>query len=469
MRQVRYNPPEPQRDCPSRAYSDRETAMGTKSGLRRQLGLTSATALIVGEVIGLGIFLTPSEMALALRSPFWLLVVWLVMGAMTLSGALCYGELAARFPEAGGGYVYLREAFGRPMAFLFGWVSMVVIDPGITATLAIGLASTAAPLFALSPGGQVIVAVGTIVVLAAVNCLGVQLGAGVLRALTLTKLGLLALIVAVGFGHGLGNWNNFLPFVEQRPGYATLLTALAGGMVSAFFSFGGWWDVSKVAGEVRDPERTMPRALVLGVALVTVVFILITTVFVYLVPLESVTTKVAFAAQAGKALFGPDGAKVFAGIVILVVLGSLCSILMSQPRVYFAMARDGLILPALASIHPRLGTPVRAIALEAVLASTFVAWGGDFNRILGLFLFTAVLLVALSVASMFVLRRKPAPAGRLPWSGYPYTPVFYLVVSAVLLGLLGLGNPIGAGVGVVAVGVGLLAYRFLPKSAGTAR
>jgi APA family basic amino acid/polyamine antiporter len=438
--------------------------MGTTDSLRRQLGLTSATALIVGEVIGLGIFLTPSQMAVAIGSPFWILVVWIVMGLMTLCGALCYGELAARFPEAGGGYVYLREAFGRPTAFLYGWVSLVVIDPGITAALAVGLVAAATPLVAMTPAGQKAVAVGTIVALAVVNCLGVRLGAGVLRALTVTKLGLLAFIVVRGFAGGLGDWNNFAPFVTQREGSEALPMALAAGMVAAFFSFGGWWDVSKVAGEVRDPERTMPRALALGVAVVTVVFILVSGAFQYLVPSQNVTTDASFVAQAGEALFGPDGAKVFAGIVVLVVLGSLCSILMAQPRVYFAMARDGLFLKALADIHPRTGTPMRAIALQAVLASALVLWGEEFGRILGIFLFTVVLLIALSVAALFVLRRRPAPAGTLLWSGHPYTSTFYVVASAALLALMGLRNPIGAVVGVVAVAAGLLVFRFLPSS-----
>jgi APA family basic amino acid/polyamine antiporter len=438
--------------------------MGTGNELRRQLGLASATALIVGEVIGIGIFLTPSQMARALGSPFWLLFVWLLMGAMTLSGALCYGELAARFPEAGGGYVYLREAFGRPMAFLYGWLSMLVIDPGITAALAVGMAGFAAAIIPLSTTGQVAVAIGSICVLATINCLGVRLGAGVLRGLTLTKLGLLAFMAAWAFGRGLGDWGNFLPFVERHAtaDLEPLLLALAIGMMSGFFSFGGWWDVSKAAGEVQDPERTMPRAMVLGVAIVTIAFMLVSAVSVYLVPIEEVTSSESFRERVGLALFGSVGGRLFSGAVVVVVLGSLCSILMSQPRVYFAMASDGLFLPLLARVHPTFGTPVRAIALEAVLASGLILWKPDFDTLLGFFMFTAVLLIALSVAALFVLRRGPSPVGKLLWSGYPYTPIFYLVVSAVLLALMGLRNWVGAAVGIGAVAAGLLAYRLLP-------
>jgi APA family basic amino acid/polyamine antiporter len=441
--------------------------MGTSGELRRQLGLTSAAALIVGEVIGIGIFLTPARMAHVLGSPFLLLVVWLVMGAMTLCGALCYGELAARFPEAGGGYVYLREAFGRPVAFLYGWVSMVVIDPGITAALAVGLVATAAPFLPLGPAGQKVAAIGTVTALAVVNALGVRLGAGVLRGLTLLKLGLLAFMACWGFGRGLGDWGNFVPLLERRAGSPPMLDAVASGVVAAFFSFGGWWDMSKVAGEVRDPERNVPRAFVLGVALVTVAFLLTSAVFVYLVPPERMSDGEAFGALVGEALFGAAGGQVYAAAVAVVVLGSLCSILLSQPRLYFAMARDGLFLPAVARVNPRLGTPTRAIALEAVLASLVVLWGGDFDSILGLFLFTAVLLIALSVAALFVLRRRPTPVGGLPWSGYPYTPAAYLGLSAALLALMGANNPRGAAVGLAAVAVGLLALRLLPAPASS--
>jgi basic amino acid/polyamine antiporter, APA family len=465
--------------------------MGTNNELRRQLGLASATALIVGEVIGIGIFLTPTNMAVALASPFWILIVWLVMGAMTLCGALCYGELAARYPEAGGPYVYLREAFGLPMAFLYGWISVFVIDPGISAALAVGLVPNVVIFLpknlANSPIFGQAVGVTAIVILAAVNCLGIRIGDGVLRTLTVAKLGLLAFIVVFGFASSQGDWNNFVPFVERPADAITLFGALAAGMMSAFFSYGGWWDLSKAAGDVRDPARTLPRAYMLGVAVVSVVFVSVSAVFLYLVPLKQITGGKAFAELAGTALFGDAGGKVFSAIVILVVLGSLCSILMAQPRVYFAMARDGLFVPGLARINPRLGTPVRAIALEAVLASALVILGVNFDTILGYFLFAAVLLIALSVAALFVLRRhavpkSPAdaitvspgttpisagaipPASNVPAAGYPWTAGFYLMMSALLLALMGAKNPAGAAIGVGAVVLGLVTYRLLPST-----
>jgi APA family basic amino acid/polyamine antiporter len=428
--------------------------LASQGELRRQLGLGSGVALVVGEVIGVGIFLTPAGMAKALGSPMWLLLVWLVVAGATLAGALCLGELAARFPAAGGSYVYLREAYGPGVAFLFGWMSLLVMDPGITAALAIGLATYVGYVIELSAPGRTAVAVGGVLTLAVVNIVGVRLGARLLRLLTVLKVALLVLIACWGFGSGLGDWSNFTPLVAQQPGSLPLAQALATGVVAAFFSFGGWWDVSKMVGEVRDPGRTVPRALLVGVVTVTVVYILISAVFLYLVPLSQVTTDQAFAAQVGEILFGRTGGVVFAGVVIIAVLGSLTSIIMGSPRVYYAMARDGLFLPGVATVHPRFGTPARAIALQAVLASLLVV-SGTFDQILAYFFFTAVAFLALTIAAVFVMRRRLPATNAYHTPGYPITPLVFLVLVVFLLVLLALDNPARAllGMGVVALGV----------------
>ena len=422
--------------------------------LKRQLGLRTATALVVGEVIAVGIFLTPAGMAKSLSSPFWLLVVWLVMGAMALCGALCYGELAARFPEAGGGYVYLREAYGRGLAFLYGWMTLLVMDPGLTAALAVGMAGYAGYIFRLSPVGLKAVAIASILLIAAINMLGVRIGAGVLRALTILKLTLLLFLLVWGFGLQLGSWSNFTPFVDRHANSAPMLAALAGGMVAAFFSFGGWWDVTKLAGEVREPARTLPRALIYGVLIVTLVYILTSGVFFYLVPVDAVNTGETFAAQAGEVLFGSAGARIFSAIVVVAVLGSLAAVIMSAPRVYFAMARDGLFIPAVASVHPRFGTPARAIALQALLASVLVLLG-NFNQIISYFVFVVVIFIALTVVALFVLRRRHARRPEYLTPGYPVTPIIFLLLLALLLSLLGSNNPKQAllGIGVVTLGI----------------
>ena len=434
--------------------------MQSEPHLKRQLGLRTATALIVGEVIAVGIFLTPAGMAKSLGSPMWLLIVWLLMGGMALCGALCYGELAARFPEAGGGYVYLREAYGRPLAFMYGWMALLVMDPGLTALLAVGLSKYVGSIFTLSALGLKAVATGSIVFAALVNIRGVKLGAGLIRWLTILKLGLLGLVIVWGFGSRAGQWSNFTPLVSQRPGSEALLGALAGGLLGAFFSFGGWWDLSKVAGEVSDPERILPRALAYGVTILTVVYILTSAAFVYLVPLEKVTSDENFAAQAGAVLFGQLGGQVLAGIVIVAVLGSLVAVVMSSPRVYFAMARDGLFIPAAAAIHPRYGTPARAIIVQAVLASVLVMVG-SFKTILSYFIFVVVIFLALTVGALFVLPRSASDGVSYRTPGYPVTPIVFLLLIALLLFLLGGHNPKQAGLGVGVVALGLPAYHLL--------
>ncbi|HEX7176436.1 MAG TPA: amino acid permease [Pyrinomonadaceae bacterium] len=431
--------------------------MSSTDKLKRQIGLRTATALVVGEVIAVGIFLAPAGMAKSLGSPALVFGVWLAMGLMALCGALCYGELAARFPEAGGGYVYLREAYGPAVAFLYGWMAFLVMDPGLTAALAVGMAGYAAYSLGLSTLGTKAVAIVAIVAVAAVNIRGVRLGGWFVRWLTVVKLGLLLLILLWGFALRLGDWGNFTPFVAQRAGSTPLAGALAGGLVAAFFSFGGWWDVSKLAGEVRDPERTLPRALAYGVLTVTLVYILTSAVFIYLVPLDRVTSSETFAAQAGEALFGRLGGQFFSGVVIIAVLGSLVGIVMSAPRVYFAMARDRVFPAGAARLHPRYGTPARAIALQAALASVLVVLG-NFEQIVSYFIFVVVVFIALTVAALFVLRRERPAAGGYSTPGYPVTPVIFLLLIVLLLLLLGGNNPKQAFLGVAVVAAGLPFY-----------
>lgn len=421
------------------------------NSLPRQLGVAAVTTLVIGEVIAIGIFLTPASMARSVGSPFWLLIVWVVMGAMALSGALCYGALAGRFPEAGGGYVYLRETFGPLVAFLYGWKCLLVMDPGITAALAMGLASYVGYAVGLSGAALKAVAVGAILILAAVSIAGLHLGARLMQWLTALKLGALALIAVLALVLGAGSWSHFTPFVAQRAGSDPLPGALAPALVGAFFAFGGWWEIAKLAGEARDPARTLPRALALGVAAITFVYIATSAVFLYLVPLERVTSGETFAAQAGEALFGPAGGRIFAAIVIVAVLGSLLALLMALPRVYYAMARDGVFFRSVAVVHPRFGTPTRAVAIQAALATVLVLVG-SFQQIISYFIFVTVVFLALTVSGVFVLRRRERDAIHVP--GYPLTPLLFLSLVAVLLVLLARHDPLQAalGVGIVALG-----------------
>jgi APA family basic amino acid/polyamine antiporter len=428
--------------------------------LKRQLGLSAATALVIGEVIAVGIFLTPAGMAKSLGSPMWLLVVWLVLGMMALCGALCYGELAARFPEAGGGYVYLREAYGQRLAFLYGWKCFLVMDPGITAALAVGLSGYLGYLAGLPSSGIKAIVIGIICAIAVVNICGLRLGARLMQFITAVKLGSLASIVLWAVVARPGNLSHFTPFFAQRSSSEPLAAALAGALVAGFFSFGGWWDLSKLGGEVRDPSRTLPRAMAIGVVAVTVVYILTSAVFLYLVPLERVTSGETFAAQAGEALFGSAGGHVFSLIVIISVFGSLAVFMMAAPRVYYAMARDRVFFDFVAAVHPRFGTPARAIVLQAAMALLLVALG-SFEQIIAYFIFVTVLFIGLTVAAVFILRRRHGELAQYRLAGYPATPLFFLVLVTILLILLGGNSPKQAVLGLGVVALGLPIYHLL--------
>jgi basic amino acid/polyamine antiporter, APA family len=425
------------------------------SGLARRLGLGTATALIVGNVIGVGIFLTPADMAKSLGSPFWLLVVWVLMALSTIGGALCYGALAVRYPEAGGTYIYLREVFGRRAAFLYGWLSLLVTDPGLTAMLAMGLASYVGHLVPLAPWGLKAVAVGSIIALAAVNTLGVRPGSRVMGALTVFKLGSLGFLVIWGFGMGRGNWSNLTPFWSQRPGSDPFLKALGMALVGAFIAFAGWWDVSKIAGEVRDPKKTMPRALMLGVSIVTVIYIAVTVVFLYLVaPARIAEDSGAFAALAGEALFGRRGEVIFSLVVIISVTGTIAGYLMAAPRVYFAMARDGLFFASFGVIDPRRDVPARGTVVQATLAVA-LALAFSFDQILSYIMIPTLLFLALTVSGIFVLHRRHPGERALAPLGYPISPLLFLIpmVTVILLQILRYPGPGLIGLTLVVLGV----------------
>lgn len=431
---------------------------GDPIGLKRQFGLSTVIATIIGQVIAVGIFLTPAGMAKSVGSPFWLLIIWIVMGAMALSGALCYGELAARFPEAGGSYAYLREAYGRPAAFLYGWMTLLVLDPGLTATFAVGLSEYAAYLVPLSVGGKTVLAIGTVVILGLINILGAGIGANFLKAVTALKLATLLFIIVFGFLSGRGDWNNFLPFFDLPN---DVLGAFAGGLVGAFFAFAGWWEVSRIAGEVIDAEQNVPRALVIGVVTITVVYILTSAVFLYLVPVAEVTNDQAFAAQAGERIFGEIGGHFFAAIVVVSVAGSMVAYLMASPRVYYAMARDGLFFEAFGRPHPRFGTPHLATLVQMALASVLILTG-NFGQIISYFFFVVVLFIAMTVAGLFSIRSRSKHAGyKTPL--FPLTPIFFLLVTAIVLVLIASQNLLQTALGAAVVSLGLPVYWLLFK------
>jgi len=418
-----------------------------------------ATCLIVGQVVGIGIFLTPAEMAQGLGAPGLVLAMWALMGLLALTGALCYGELSSRFPEAGGAYVYLREGFGEEAAFLFGWMCLLVMDPGITAALATGLADY---LVYLLPGAPPkALAVGAILTLAALTALGTRLAAGALVALTALKLSVLAVIVIWGFARAEAAAVSGLLSFDRYPGAPDLVVALAGGFVAAFFSFGGWWEAARMAGEVRDPRRTLPLSFVAGVTLVTLVYVLTSAVFMALVPLLEAGTATAFAARVGERLFGTAGGTVLSLAVSVSVAGSLAAVLLGCPRTYLALGRDGLFPRRLARLHPTLGTPLLAIAVQASLACGLVVLG-TFADIVAYFVFATVAFVAASVAALY--RLPPPPHGVFATPFRRVTPAFFVGLCLVLLLLLLAGKPVQALLGVVVVATGIPAYAAMRRT-----
>jgi APA family basic amino acid/polyamine antiporter len=333
------------------------------------------------------------------------------------------------------------------------------MDPGITAALATGFAAYARHVVPMGAVGTRLTAIFAIAGLALVHVVGVRPGTRMLAALALLKIVLIAGLVVAAFGSQAGDWAHFLPLIERHPMAPPFAGAFAGAFVAAFFSFGGWWEVTKIAGEVADPVHTLPRALWVGLFTVTLLYLGTTLAFIYVVPIDAVVPGEAFGAQVGGVILGAGGDTAIAAIVMVCVLGSLAAILMMAPRLYFAMAKDGLFPAAAAAVHPSFGTPARSIVMQATLASILVAVG-TFDSIVSYFVFITVAFIALTVTSVFRLKREQ-PAWHVP--GYPWTPVIFLLMVGVLLVLMAVNSPRQALLGTAIVVLGLPVYRLIAR------
>ncbi|HLH36525.1 MAG TPA: amino acid permease [Alloacidobacterium sp.] len=420
---------------------------------KRQMGLPAAVAAVVGESIALGIFLTPAAMAKSLGSPLLLAAVWCGMGFIALCGALCYSELAARFPQAGGEYVYLREGYGLRPSFLYGWMSAVVIDPGVAAALAVGAVPYVQSLHPIPPRLATLLPFIFLLCLGAINYAGTRLSSRVMAAANLLKLVVLFSLVAWAWISGHASTTNLLPLVTRRPGAEPWFGAIAGATVSAFFSFGGWWEAGKLAGEVRNPRRTLPVAFVTGVLLVTAVYLTVSFAFLSVVPMERIVSNTAFVAQFGSVLFGTAGGKILSACVLLSVAGGLMAMTMAAPRVYYAMARDGAFFSVFGRLHPRFGTPANAVLLQTIMALLVLCFGA-FDRILAYIIFSAICFLSLSAASLFRLK-DPV---RKWW--FPLAPFIFLIGSGLIALLILMHNPLPALAGVAVVLSGDLLRRW---------
>jgi APA family basic amino acid/polyamine antiporter len=417
---------------------------------RRQFGLLAAIAIVVGESIALGIFLTPATMAKSLGSPLLLALVWVGMALMAMCGALCYAELAIRFPKSGGEYVYLSAGYGDRVAFLYGWMSSIVMYPGVAAALAVGASAYVAQLLPLGTSAVGFVPAGILVVFGVINLAGTRLSGSFMTFVNILKLFILFALVGWTSVSGHAHFSNLIPLAERRAGSEALIPAVAGAIVAAFFSFGGWWEASKIAGEVRNPRRTLPLAFLGGVAVVTLVYFLVSAAFLAVLPIERISSNTAFVAQFGEVLFGASGAKVLSFCVLVCVFGGIAALTMASPRVTYAMAQAGTFFPRFGRLHPRLGTPANAILLQTFL-SLAVLLLGAFDRVLAYIIFSAVFFLALAASTLF---RLPDPV--VGW-WFPAAPVFFITLCMVVGLLILLHNPLPAlaGVGIVLSGLPL--------------
>jgi len=397
--------------------------------LPRRLGPWSTAAVTVGIMIGSGIFRVPAQAAAETGSPGAMLLAWVIGGLVAMSGALALAEVAARYPEAGGMYVYLREAFGPLTAFLFGWVYLIVIPAGAGA-IALVFAEYLGRLLPLSPGSIRPVAGATIVLLAAAQYRSLRAGAAIQNLSTGAKVAAILALAAAAFaltGGGSGAWST------HAPSHRATWSGLGLGVVTVLWAYNGWQDVTCLSGEVRDPRRTLPRAIVGGTLCVVVVYLAANAAYLRVLPLAEVATSPLVAADVAVRLVGPLGAALVSALVCLATFGSLNAVLMAIPRVFWAMADDGLFFRAVAAVHPRYRTPHVAITALAALAVVYLALQ-SFEQLIEAFILASLPFWALSVASVFVLRRgQPTTAGAYRTPGYPVVPAFFVGAMAALL------------------------------------
>jgi len=457
-------------------------------GLVRQLGLFDAAMILCGIVIGSGIFTSTGLMAGYLPSPGWILVAWLGGGLLTLAGALTFAELGTALPKAGGHYVYLKEAYGPMWGFLCGWILFLVYMSGGIAALAAAFAeylgglwpavSTSRYLWQIDllPGGSELVwrvsagqliAVAAILFLSWVNWLGVREGKLVQNILTVIKIAVLGVLVVLGLTLGKGSGFD----MEWQPagmGFGQLAMAFGVGLVAVSWAFDGWNNVNFAAGEIVNPSRNLPRALLMGTAGVTILYTLVNVVFFRALPLTEMAGQVRVAELAVDALFGSSVGVVLAGAIIVSILGSLNGSILTGPRIYWAMARDGLFFKSAARVHPQNHTPDRAILLQAVWAS-ILALTGTFSQLFTFVMFVSIMFWIAAAGAVIVLRRKQPDLPR-PYKvwGYPWIPLAFILASAGILVSSLLESPVEslAGVGLTLLGIPVfLIWKGRPKDA----
>lgn len=432
--------------------------------LPRRLGLWSAVAVLVGSVIGSGIFRVPAAVAAAVSDPGPVLLTWAFGGLLALCGALTLAELAAALPRSGGVFAYILEAFGPLPAFLFGWSYLAVIRAAALGAIATIFAEYLTRFVALEPMQVRYVAAGLIVLVGIFNYVGVARAAAVMNLATVGKFGALALLVGLAFLAGDGNTANF----TASSGSAVSMSAVATVLVAVMWTYDGWADLSYMGGEVRDPQRTLPRALILGTVAIIAIYMAVNVAYIYLVPLPEMATSPLIAATAAERipLLGDLGARGVALVVMLSTFGAVNGSMMTGPRVFFAMADRGLFFPAIARVSPRFHSPSTAIWLAVALGVIYVLFN-DFAQLADKFVLGIWPFYTLAVAAVFVLRRRRPDLER-PYRvwGYPVVPIVFLVSSVGMVVNALVTRPVDTGITFGIILLGLPVYwvwrRFTP-------
>jgi APA family basic amino acid/polyamine antiporter len=436
------------------------------TGYARRLGLFSGTMAVVGGIIGGGIFRTPAAVAERAGSVGLTLAVWITGGVVALAGAFCFGELGARRPRAGGGYVYLRETFGPLPAFLYGWTLLLVIATGAIAAVAVLFADYALALLGLPAGWNLPLAIASVVVLSGINYLGVRPGALTQNLFTVLKLLALALLIGVGLA-----WASPVPASAPRPvAHGSPIVSFGAALVPVLFTYGGWQQTNFIAEEIVQPERTLPRALVLGVIIVVVVYLSANLAYLRVLGLGGLAASTAPAAEVMERLLGPRGAGLIAAGIAISSFGFLNLVILVTPRVFQAMAADGVFLPRLARLHPVYQTPADAILLQAGWALLLIL-SGSFAQLVDYVTFGDWIFFGLTVAGLFVYRRRDrgAPATGFRTPGYPFTPALFVLAAAYVVVSAIAANPRNAALGSVLIALGVPVYAYWARRARLAR
>ncbi len=429
--------------------------------LRRQLGLADATLIVMGGIVGAGIFANPSEVAHRVHTPALIMAAWALGGFIALTGAFIWAELAARLPGAGGQYLYLRDAWHPSVAFLYGWVLLLVTQTGGMAAVAVTFASYFRRLAGVSWSDSAI-AGGVLLLLTAVNCFGARAGSNLQNVLMILKVAAISALVVLGLGFGGGAFVAS-PVLDRPPGLG-LLGAFAAAGVPVAFAYGGWQTATFIGGEMRDPRRDLSRGLVAGVTAVVVLYLAVNFVCLRVLGAEGLDATSTPASEVMRKAFGEPGARWIAVAIAVSTLGFLSQSMLTAPRVYHAMARDGLFFASVGRLWPRTGAPVTAIVLQGI-AATVIAFSGKYGEILNFEVTVDFIAFALTAAALFVLRRRnPAAEVAYRTPGHPWTTgLFIFACVSIVAGAIAV-DPRNAAAALLILIAGMPVYWYWSRS-----